>query len=239
MVQECLAEDPPDTVTVTAALRGDRQEPESAIAAAAALHAAGAHVDWVAVNGEGRRTPLPTYAFQRRRYWLDQPPAHALTHEEAALWAAVEDRDPAGLLAALGLPDDDAPAVAVLLPALARLRTRADPTPAPEHDESGLWRERLAAADDEDRDQVLTELVLTGAAAVLGLGTPAELDTLTPFADVGFTSFTALELRNLLCGQTGLTVPLTAVYDFPTVADLVAYLRAELIPTPTPTRGVT
>jgi polyketide synthase 8 len=228
MVRECLADDPPDTVTVTAALRDDRPEPESALAAAAALHTAGAAVDWVAVNGEGRRTPLPTYAFQRRRYWLDQPPAHALTHEEAGFWAAVDKGDPAGVLTALALPDGDPSAVAALLPALAKLRV---PAPVAVDAAPELVRDRLAGAGDEDRDKVLTELVLTGVAAVLGHDAPVELGMHTPFLEIGFTSFTALELRNLLCGQTGLTVPLTAIYDFPTAAELVAYLRAELTPT--------
>jgi acyl transferase domain-containing protein len=237
MVTECCADDPPGTITVTAALRADRPEPESALAAAAALHTAGATVDWVAVNGKGRRIPLPTYSFQRRRYWLDQPPAHAITHAEATFWTAVEAHDSVGVLAALDLPDSDKAAVAALLPSLARLREPAAPAPvtaAPSQDDrSELLRNQLAGAGDDDK--ILTELVLTNAAAVLGHDEPVELGVHTPFLDVGFTSFTALELRNLLCSQTGLTVPLTAIYDFPTAAELVAYLRAELVGARPPT----
>jgi acyl transferase domain-containing protein len=38
----------------------------------ARLYAAGAKLDWAAVHGDGRdrRTALPTYAFERKRYWL-------------------------------------------------------------------------------------------------------------------------------------------------------------------------
>jgi len=226
MVSECCADDP--TVTVAAALRVDRPELESVLAAAATLHTAGAEVDWAAVNGPGRRVPLPTYPFQRRRYWLDQPPAQARTHAEAAFWTAVDDHDPVGVLAALDLSDNDKESVAALLPALARLRAQVPPTPTRD-DRSVSLRDRLAS-HGADRDEVLTELVLTNAAAVLGHDEPVELGVHTPFLEVGFTSFTALELRNRLCGQTGLTVPLTAIYDFPTTAELVAYLRAELVP---------
>ncbi|MFV2098693.1 type I polyketide synthase [Micromonospora sp. LOL_014] len=59
--------------TVTTALRLDRPEPATLLGALARLHVTGSQVDWAAIlGGRGaRRVPLPTYAFQRRRYWLD------------------------------------------------------------------------------------------------------------------------------------------------------------------------
>ncbi|MFD4998332.1 type I polyketide synthase [Streptomyces buecherae] len=52
-------------------LRRGRPEPESALAALAHAYAHGAPVAWDAVLGGagGRRVELPTYAFQRRRFW--------------------------------------------------------------------------------------------------------------------------------------------------------------------------
>jgi acyl transferase domain-containing protein len=54
------------------------RESESLLSAVARLHVRGVGVDWAAVfavfAGSGaRRVDLPTYAFQRRRYWLDAP----------------------------------------------------------------------------------------------------------------------------------------------------------------------
>ncbi|WP_253831033.1 type I polyketide synthase [Prauserella aidingensis] len=53
-------------------------EETDVVAALARLHAAGVDVDWSAFFGPGiRRVELPTYAFQRRRYWLDAGTPHA------------------------------------------------------------------------------------------------------------------------------------------------------------------
>ncbi|MFJ2788649.1 MULTISPECIES: type I polyketide synthase [unclassified Streptomyces] len=57
-------------------LRRSRPEPEALLDTVAALHAHGVPVDWSAVfaGRAGRRVALPTYAFQRRRFWLESAP---------------------------------------------------------------------------------------------------------------------------------------------------------------------
>ncbi|MDX3229589.1 non-ribosomal peptide synthetase/type I polyketide synthase [Streptomyces sp. ME19-01-6] len=49
------------------------EDPRAILAAAGTLHVHGAPVDWQAVEeGPGRRVTLPSYPFQRQRYWLDE-----------------------------------------------------------------------------------------------------------------------------------------------------------------------
>ncbi|MGW1408344.1 type I polyketide synthase [Streptomyces sp. NPDC002403] len=96
LVRDCLAvpgpeSDGPDTgeagggergpvPLVLPTLRGKRPEADALLDTLATLHAHGVPVDWRAVftGCGGRRVALPTYAFQRRRYWLaadpEQPP---------------------------------------------------------------------------------------------------------------------------------------------------------------------
>ncbi|GHD52876.1 hypothetical protein GCM10017083_28820 [Thalassobaculum fulvum] len=63
-----------DGVAATSALSsGD--EVEALLQAVADLHCQGVPVDWAAVLPAGSRTRLPTYPFQRRRYWRDRPAA--------------------------------------------------------------------------------------------------------------------------------------------------------------------
>ncbi len=72
LAAECLAD-----VVASApvpSLRPKRPETETLLAAVAQLHVSGQAVDWAAVFADrGHRVPLPTYAFQRERYWLPAP----------------------------------------------------------------------------------------------------------------------------------------------------------------------
>ncbi|MGW1163373.1 type I polyketide synthase [Streptomyces sp. NPDC002519] len=58
-------------------LRTGRPEPGSALAALAHLYVNGHPVDWSKVVPPGRRIALPTYPFQRDRYWLAPPAPRA------------------------------------------------------------------------------------------------------------------------------------------------------------------
>ncbi|GGS29362.1 hypothetical protein GCM10010269_80090 [Streptomyces humidus] len=74
MAGGCLAEAEPGPVAVPV-LRADRPEPATALTALAAVHVHGVDVDWPQVfAGSGASAvELPTYAFQRERYWMDVP----------------------------------------------------------------------------------------------------------------------------------------------------------------------
>ncbi|MGA5291299.1 type I polyketide synthase [Streptomyces pseudogriseolus] len=65
-------------------LRKDHDEPRTAVSALAALHTSGLPVDWDALLlGSCPLVDLPTYAFERHRYWLDPvvtPSGHRRDH---------------------------------------------------------------------------------------------------------------------------------------------------------------
>ncbi|MFE9769515.1 KR domain-containing protein, partial [Streptomyces sp. NPDC005808] len=92
-------------------------------------------------------------------------------------------------------------------------------------DAAAVLRERLAAAGDEEaREGVLLDLVRGETARVLGIPAPAQIKPRRGFVEMGFDSLMAVELRNGLIKQTGLQLPATLIFDFPTSAVLVRHL---------------
>ncbi|MBD3011257.1 SDR family NAD(P)-dependent oxidoreductase, partial [Streptomyces sp. 5-10] len=103
MAQDCLAE--PDAAELLPALRKGRPEAEAVTGALARLYVRGLAPDWEAFfAGTGaRKVALPTYAFQRSRYWVDAQ----LSLDEVAS-AGLGSADHPLLGAAVELPDADA-----------------------------------------------------------------------------------------------------------------------------------
>ncbi|MGW2325166.1 type I polyketide synthase [Streptomyces sp. NPDC001700] len=125
MAQECVTG---EDAAFIAALRKDRPEAEALTTAVARAHVRGVTVDWTAFYaGTGaERIELPTYAFQRRRYWLEAPPetaasgAPAVNVIEGRFWEAVERGDWEALAGELRVAGDQP--LSAVLPALSSWR---------------------------------------------------------------------------------------------------------------------
>jgi acyl transferase domain-containing protein len=146
--------------------RKDSDEEREIVTALATAHAAGVSVDWSKFFAGARRVDLPTYAFQRRRYWINTKPEEAL----------------------------DQPAGDVL------------------------------------------DLVRHEIAAVLGYESVNEVDPDRPLKELGFDSLAVVKLRKRLSASTGVSLPTTLIFDYPTSRAAAEYLRDRITPVDDPVR---
>ncbi|MFI1801941.1 type I polyketide synthase, partial [Streptomyces sp. NPDC020379] len=114
-------------------------------------------------------------------------------------------------------------------------RQSADSTPDTSDagtDTASRLRQRLAALTPGERGHAVLDLVHEQVAAVLGHDTQDAVDSERAFRDLGFDSLTAVELRNRLNAATGLRLPATLVFDYPSSAVLSDHIQAQLLGAP-------
>ncbi|WP_424533252.1 SDR family NAD(P)-dependent oxidoreductase [Sphaerisporangium viridialbum] len=177
--------DGPPTV-ITGTLRRDEGGLGRFLVSLASAFVRGVAVDWTGAlaGSDPRRVELPTYAFQRSRYWLDA------------------GRSPAAR--ATG---------GVTLPAEAAPVSQAG---------------RLAGLGTAERREAVLDLVRTEVAAVLRHSESDTVGTTRAFRELGLDSLTAVDLRNRLRTATGLPLPTTLIFDYPTPAAVTEYILAAL-----------
>ncbi|WP_439959566.1 type I polyketide synthase, partial [Streptomyces luteocolor] len=86
------------------------------------------------------------------------------------------------------------------------------------------FAERMASLGTEERADALLRTVRVQIAAVLGYSDPEAIEADRAFKDLGFDSLAAIELRNALTAETGLRLPATLIFDYPSPGALAAFL---------------
>ncbi|HEV2636988.1 MAG TPA: type I polyketide synthase, partial [Actinocrinis sp.] len=88
---------------------------------------------------------------------------------------------------------------------------------------------RLLGVSAAQRERIVTDLVRGHAAAVLGHSSPSSVQAARAFRDMGFDSLTAVELRGRLNQATGLQLPSTVVFDYPSPLVLARQILTRLV----------
>ncbi|UOX89597.1 SDR family NAD(P)-dependent oxidoreductase [Amycolatopsis sp. FBCC-B4732] len=211
------------------ALRRDRGEERALLTALSTIHVHGVDVDWAAFYPPARTADLPTYPFQRQRFWPEPAPAAPVSGADAEFWRAVEGEDLESLGELLGLDGDQREAIGSALPALSgwRRESRVD-SPADGWRYRVVWRKlrETGAAVSGDWLFVLPETLddagavtaVAGAFATSGarplvVRVPEDADRITvaklveaKLAEEGATPAGALSLLAFAAGTPGSAV---------------------------------
>lgn len=179
---------------------------------------AGVAIDWKRVHGESRarRIPLPTYPFQRRRYWIERPrvalPASGRSDGNVELKPASQNGTNGHHANGHHPPVPAATTREASMVVTGNVATLA------------TLRQSLADVLPRERRGVITTHIRQQLSQALGVGVEAiPLDR--GFADLGVDSLTAVELRNRLQQSLAHPLPATLLFDHPTVSDLASMLN--------------
>ncbi|NRN71465.1 Beta-ketoacyl synthase, partial [Kibdelosporangium sp. 4NS15] len=182
-------------------------------------------IAWGAWAGRGATAHSATEDFLARRGVRGMPAGSALSALQRALdddetFIAVADVDWERFAA--GFTSSRRSRLLAELPTAPRTGDR--PVAGP----SAAVRERLLGLPPGDRGPAALDLVRERAAAVLGHAGPDVVEPDRALRDLGFDSLTVVELRDTLAAVTGLGLPSTLAFDFPTARALAEHIAGEL-----------
>jgi amino acid adenylation domain-containing protein len=203
---------------VIAALAHPREEAESAGALGSALGRlwlAGVRIDWPGVHAHARRRRvlLPTYPFERQRFWLDPAPAAAAAAHPATAAAPATAAVPAPSEAP-GAPPSEAAAAGTAAPRAAPADGAA--AAAARHQRPALSTPCVAPASP--MEQQVAEL-WSRALGIAGIGVHDD------FFELGGHSLLATQLAAELRGRFAVDAPLKELFAEATVAGMVAVIH--------------
>ncbi|WP_283775882.1 type I polyketide synthase, partial [Rhizomonospora bruguierae] len=118
------------------------------------------------------------------------------------------------------------------LPPVLRALIRGPARRLVHHDTAAELRRQLAGLDAGERIRALLDLVRNSVAAVLSHASPDAVEPDRAFKELGFDSLAAMELRKRLNEATGLTLPATLIFDYPTARIVAEHLDAGIAPAP-------
>ncbi|WP_410595964.1 type I polyketide synthase [Amycolatopsis sp. lyj-23] len=188
-------------------------------------------IAWGALDQIGIGMDEAALAQLRRRGVLPMPPPLAVTAMVQAVAGnekavAVADMDWAAFIPAF-TSVRPSPLFADLPEAKAILQATQDD--GEDGDTASSLADSLRAVPDAEQNRILLKLVRGHASTVLGHSGAEGIGPRQAFQEVGFDSLAAVNLRNSLHAATGLKLPATLIFDYPTPEALVGYLRVELL----------
>ncbi|MDQ2100538.1 MAG: beta-ketoacyl synthase N-terminal-like domain-containing protein [Tychonema bourrellyi B0820] len=224
MARHCL---PSEYGTWLPTLQREQSDWQGVLQALGQLYVKSVAIDWEGFHRDYgyRQVGVPTYPWQRERYWIDvthtQPLTQSDTQSVAHSLGQPSPQQPTGKDFAdqVVWEPQDKPLIAGILE-----KKEGEGT-------SLNLVEQLKATEKEQRKALLIAHIQSLLSQVLGDKHDRTFSLSQEFFDLGMDSMTSLELRNRLQNLIGIPLSSTLFYKYPTAEALVHYLIQDVLAT--------
>ncbi|MCB0208007.1 MAG: methyltransferase [Anaerolineae bacterium] len=208
----------------------------------AELWVKGAAIDWPLLykSPPPQRISLPTYPFERKRYWFDMHQGQQM--EPSQQREPIFSRNSASLasttkitLKSLDAPGADQIDLAQPTHKIDLKVVKDTSRPLAEEPSGGRPDNQSEVADfaelgrpDPQQQAKIKRIIKETLAAVLYIDIH-DFDDNTPFLDLGLDSVTAVELSKHIHQEIGIKLNVTRLYDNPTIEKLSAHLNSQVV----------
>jgi acyl transferase domain-containing protein len=176
----------------------------------ARLWLAGVGIDWFSFHAQQRRhrVPLPTYPFERKRYWL-------------------KPRRQAFAFAGTKRPSGTSEQIPLLNQTYSEQMTGDAPVDAKRDSLDQVVADIRHETQPSERHELLVAQVRGAVAEVTGFD-PSQLDVQQPLNTMGIDSLMAIQLRNWIQTNLRLDVPMAHFLQGPSITEIAALLLEKL-----------
>jgi acyl transferase domain-containing protein len=226
-------------------LRESQKDCQQMFTSLGELYIHGYDIDWDAFNRgyQGRKVILPTYPFQRQSYWLPdfklaqssdldtlQAQGSASSQNPSAVSTLLMEYLQAGDVQSLvGLLEDErklSAAERIALSSILELLVEEQQPQVSSTITPQTVLQKISQTSHEHRYEILKNLIKSEIETIIK-SVPSDEQM---FSDLGIDSLMAIELRNKLRFAIGLELPVTIVFDHPTIKQLTNFLLDRIVP---------
>ncbi|MDH6055572.1 type I polyketide synthase [Umezakia ovalisporum] len=226
-------------------LRESQKDCQQMFTSLGELYIHGYDIDWDAFNRgyQGRKVILPTYPFQRQSYWLPdfklaqssdldtlQAQGSASSQNPSAVSTLLMEYLQAGDVQSLvGLLEDErklSAAERIALSSILELLVEEQQPQVSSTITPQTVLQKISQTSHEHRYEILKNLIKSEIETIIK-SVPSDEQM---FSDLGIDSLMAIELRNKLRFAIGLELPVTVVFDHPTIKQLTNFLLDRIVP---------
>ncbi|MEB3340709.1 alpha/beta fold hydrolase, partial [Okeania sp.] len=215
-----------------------KYEWQQILSSLAELYVRGAKIDWSGFDRDYQRqkVSLPTYPFQRQRYWIESEKSE-LSESTVAQIADTATETLTQQLAETGnLSASELELVPKILELLKQQQLKSVTESEQKSTESEnlvspssvIDIEKLQAAPTPDRKLMIVEYLQKLAIKVLQLNTSEDLDIYESVLELGFDSLSVVELRSKIEKQLAVTIPANLILQGPSIMELAEGLVEQL-----------